>query len=213
MRCRLLSIIFILSLFSSLASAQLQVFTDRTEWETAIGGSTIFVEDFNSSPLVEFDDGQTLTTPLLSVMRESSPNGSGALAILAGSEFGNLDGTNFLGGRSGEAPHERVVIQMPSVFAFGADFFSPFSGDGIALEINGELLLLDFITGVSEQGFIGVISDVSFQQVNIVGNPEEESFQELWAADNFSYAAIPEPSSAAVLLLGFAWAVQRRRYE
>ena len=209
----LASIIVVSCVAVSSLQAQLTVFTDRSDWENALGGLIVVTEDFNSIDPFEFADGQTLVTSNLSVTRDGSMNGGdGFLAIADGSEFGNLDGTNFLDGETGASPHEVVSFDFlgRSAFAFGADFFSPFSGDGIALSVAGEIVLLDSIAGF-DSGFVGVISDSAFTTVDIIGNPEKLTFQELWSADNVSYA-IPEPSSAVWLTsLVAAFAIRRRK--
>ena len=171
------------------------------------------VEDLNSVAPFSFTDGQTLTTPLLSITRDGSLNGGGgALDILPGTSFGNLDGTTFLDGETGVTPHENVKIDFlgAPAFAFGADFFSPFSGDGIGLEVLGDVVLLDSITGFNS-GFFGVVSDVPFTDVNIVGNPGAVTFQELWSADNLSYAIVPEPTSLLSAMLAAACLLGLRR--
>lgn len=211
MRILALTLVLSCAAVSSL-QAQLTVFTDRTDWENALGGLTVVVEDFNSIDPFVFSDGQTLVTSSLSVTRDGSQNNAdGFLAIADGSEFGNLDGTNFLDGETGVEPHEVVSLGFlgRSTFAFVADFFSPFSGDGIALSIAGETVLLDSIAGF-DSGFVGVISNNAFDTVDIIGNPDALSFQELWSADNVSYA-VPEPSSAVCLAFACVGLAMRRR--
>jgi len=194
------------------ANAALTIFTDRAEWEAAVGGG-IFTEDFNSLDAQIIPDGGTLDTGLLQITRDGSPNGGdGLLEIEPGTNFGNIDGTTFISGETGAAPHERVDIEFSgqSIFAFGADWFSPFSGDGIALEVGNELILLDSVAGF-DVGFVGFVSDsATFSQISIVGNPDDLTFQELWSADNFSYA-IPAPSALALLGMSGLLAGGRRR--
>jgi hypothetical protein len=195
------------------ANAALTVFTDRATWEAALGGATPVVEDLNDVTPFSFKDGQRLETSKLAITRDGGANGSdGALDILDGASFGTIDGTNFLDGETGVEPHEVVDIGFlgASAFAFGSDFTSPFSGDGIALDVLGELVLLDSIAGF-DTGFVGVVSDMPFESVSIVGTPDAISFQELWSADNLSYAAVPEPTSLAALLFGLAALALRRR--
>ncbi len=197
------------------ASASVTVFTDRASWLAAISGSTGF-EDFNSTAVQSFADGQTLSFASgLSITRDGSPNGAdGALAISPGSQFGNIDGTTHLDGETGASPHEVVRLNFAGgpVFAFGADFTSPFSGDGIGLQIGNDLVLLDFITSFNT-GFAGIIIDGggSVNEIQIVGNPDTITFQELWQADNFQWAVIPTPGSIAVIGVAGLAATRRRR--
>ena len=197
---------------SGASSAQLTVFTDRASWEAALGGASVFTEDFNAQSPGVIADGSTLDTGLLQITRNGSPNaGDGLLEIEPGGNFGNLDGTTFLSGETGVEPHERVEFGFNgnSVFAFGGDWFSPFSGDGIALDIDGELVLLDAVSGF-DSGFIGVVGTSAFGSVAIVGTPDAISFQELWSVDNISYA-IPTPATAALLGLAGVYAARRKR--
>ncbi len=198
--------------YAGLASAQLMVFTDRGAWEAALGGASVFTEDFNAQTPGVIADGATLDTGLLQITRNGSPNGGdGLLEIEPGGNFGNLDGTTFLSGETGVEPHERVEFGFNgnSVFAFGGDWFSPFSGDGIALDIDGEIVRLDAISGF-DSGFIGVVGSGAFGSVAIVGNPDAVTFQELWSVDNISYA-IPTPASVAILGVGGLIAARRKR--
>lgn len=201
-----------LSVCAGSASADITVFTDRSLWEEAAGGP-VFVEDFNAQTPGIINPGATLDTGLIQIMRDGEPNGSdGLLEIEPGANFGNLDGTTFLSGETGAEPHEVVNIMFggASANAFGADWFSPFSGDGIGLMVDGELILLDQIGGF-DQGFVGIVSDGPlFDSIQIVGNPAAPTFQELWSADNLSFA-VPSPAAASLLSLGALTMVRRKR--
>ena len=198
--------------FAGSAVAQVQVFTDRTAWEAAVGDFQ--TEPFNDIDPFVFADQQTLDTGLLQITRDGSANGAdGVLEIEPGGNFGDLDGTNFISGETGASPHEtvRITADLPFV-AFSADWFSPFSGDGIVLQAGDNLVPLDSITGISETGFIGIVAlSGSFSELQIVGNPADVTVQELWSADNLSFAVIPAPASAALLGLGGLTATRRRR--
>ena len=194
------------------ANAQVSVFTDRASWEAAIGGAPITVEDFNSTAPQPIADGATLDTGLLQVTRDGSANGAdGDLAITAGGGFGDIDGTNYLDGETGISPHETVNFGFngQSVFAFGADFASPFSGDGINIRFGGELFSLDVI-GFGT-GFFGLVAGSgATSDVAIVGDPGDITFQELWQADNVSYA-VPAPGAMGLLGVAGLAATRRRR--
>ena len=202
-----------LSVCAGSASADITVFTDRGLWEEAAGG-TVFTEDFNAQAPGVIAPGATLDTGVIQIMRDGEPNGSdGLLEIEPGANFGNLDGTTFLSGETGIEPHEEVNIAFggQAVSAFGADWFSPFSGDGIGLMVGDDLILLDQIAGF-DQGFVGFVSDdASFSVVQIVGTPDTVSFQELWSADNMSFVVVPTPASASLLSIGALAAFRRRR--
>jgi len=211
MECRI-AFLCTLSVCAGNASADITVYTDRSLWEAAAGGP-VFVEDFNAISPGIIAAGATLDTGLIQIMRDGSPNGAdGLLEIEPGGNFGNLDGTTFLSGETGVTPHEIVNITFGGAMAnaFGADWFSPFSGDGIALQLGNEVILLDQISGF-DQGFIGIVSDGPlFGSIQIVGDPGSISFQELWSADNVSFA-IPSPATASLLSLGALTMIRRRR--
>jgi hypothetical protein len=194
------------------SSAQLTVYTDRATWEAAVGGGVI-TENFNGQTPGVIADGATLDTGLLQIFRDGSPNGAdGLLEIEPGSNFGNLDGTTFLSGETGVTPHERVDISFngQSVFAFGGDWFSPFSGDGIGLEVGSEYIALDSIAGF-DQGFVGFVSNGgAFSTISIVGDPGDITFQELWSVDNVSYA-VPSPATAALIVGAMGMVTLRRK--
>ncbi len=179
--------------------AQVTVYFDRAAWEAAVGD--FMVEDFNTQTPGVIADGSTLDTGMLQITRDGSPNGGdGLLEIEAGGNFGNLDGTTFLSGESGASPHENVLVEFggQSIYAFGADW------------VGTELILLDSITGFNS-GFVGFVLDSgTVDSISIVGNPDAVTFQELWSADNFSYA-VPAPSALALLGMGGLAASRRRR--
>lgn len=193
------------------AMAGIMVFDNRAAWEAALGGASAVVEDFNSQTPGVIADGATLDTGLLQITRDGSANGGdGLLEIEPGSNFGNFDGTTFLSGETGAAPHENVIIEFngQGIFAFGADWVSPFSGDGIVLNFGTYTVSLDSITGFNS-GFLGfVATGESFSSVTISGTEDDITFQELWSVDNMSYA-VPAPGTLA--LLGLSGLAMRRR--
>jgi hypothetical protein len=195
------------------SAAQVMTFTNRADWEAAVGGG-IIVEDFNSTAVQTILDGQTLDTGLLQVTRDGSPNAAdGDLEIRDGSSFGNIDGTNFLYGETGVEPHENTLFGFngQDIFAFGADFQSPFSGDGIDVVVGGTRYSLDYIGGGG--GFFGILemSGGALGSVAYSGTLEPNTFQELWQSDNVGYAVVPAPAGLAVLGLGGLVAARRRR--
>jgi hypothetical protein len=194
------------------AVANITVYNNRAAWEAALNGAASVVEDFNAQTPQVIASGATLNTGLLQITRDGSPNGAdGLLEIEPGSNFGNFNGTTFLSGETGVTPHENVIFQFSgqNVFAFGGDWVSPFSGDGIVLTFGEYTVSLESITGFNS-GFLGfVATGESFSSVTIAGNPAAVTFQELWSVDNISYA-VPAPGTLALLGLG-GLALRRRR--
>ncbi len=209
------SVIALLAVGSAacVSSAQVQVYTSLADWQAALTGSHV-LEDFNSTATQDIADGSTLDTGLLQITRDGSGNsGDGALAISPGSVFGNIDGTNFLDGETGGEPHETVNFGFNggNVYAFGADFTSPYSGDGIDIVANGQRYSLADIGGGNS--FFGIVdvSGASLGDVSIAGTLDSITFQELWQADNFRYALVPTPAGASILgIVGLAAARRRR---
>lgn len=198
---------------TGLSAAQVMTFTNRADWEAAVGGSYV-LENFNSSAVQTIADGATLDTGLLQVTRNGAANGGdGDLEIRDGSSFGNIDGTNFLFGETGVEPHESVEFGFngSDVFAFGADFVSPYSGDGIDIVAGGTRYSLSGIG--SGAGFFGLVemSGASLGAISYDGTLDPITFQELWQSDNVSYAQVPAPAGLAALGLGALVATRRRR--
>ena len=195
------------------AFAGITVYTSRAAASHAAGD--FVTENFNAQSPGVIADGATLNTGLVQITRDGSGNGGdGLLEIEPGGNFGNIDGTTFLSGETGATPHEvvNVAFSGQNVTAFGADWFSPFSGDGIVLNFGTYTVSLDSITGFNT-GFVGFVADPgeSFSSVKIAGTEDDITFQELWSADNFSFAVVPAPGAFAVLGMGGLLAARRRR--
>lgn len=191
------------------ASAQLSFFTDFASWQAAVGGASVTTEDFNGVATGDYSNGGFSTSNL--TVSHTANGTTSVLNVDPGANFGNLDGTNFIDATTGPTPGGTVTFTFApgSVFAFGADFFSPFSGAGIDIVVDGQAFALDAITGFN-QGFAGVVSTGSFTEVVIQGNYDNGVFQELWSADNVRYA-VPTPGAFAVIGLGGLIALRRRR--
>lgn len=116
--------------------------------------------------------------------------------------FGRVDDTTFGG------TFNRIHFPF-QVISFGGDFFSTTSGDGLVVSFAGESLLFsDYLE--NGNGFLGVISDVPFNQITFTpaGLPLGEGFN----LDNISFHAVPEPSTCALLILAlFVRLVRSRR--
>jgi hypothetical protein len=197
----------------SVAHAQVMVFTSRAAWEAAVGGAYV-LENLNGAAVQTIAPGATLDTGLLQITRDGSPNNNdGDLEIRPGTSFGNIDGTNFLYGETGIEPHEMTHFGFngQDVFAFGADFVSPYSGDGIDIVAGGTRYSLSGIGGGS--GFLGMVDlgGASLGAISFAGSLEPITFQELWQADNISYAAVPAPAGFALIGLGGLIALRRKR--
>lgn len=205
-----------LAAVSTAASAQFDVYTDRSAWEAALSGNTIFTETFNDySALTTVADGSTLDTGIIQLNDDAFDAGGVTEINPDGTAFGNLDGTAFLDNTTGGAPGEVLTFTFNGndVFGFGGDFFSPYSGSGIMLAIQmGDITLpLDQLGDGFGQGFIGVVfTGGPVSEVRLVRDGSNGTFQELYSLDNVSYA-VPAPGTMALLGLGGLAAARRRR--
>ena len=195
-------------LFSTAASASITVFTDRTAFETATGAIT--VEDFTSQPHI----------PITSGILNSSTNEAGIVpgTILPGvtystpvgtGDFFNIDtGGGFDGGFL-----DTITGPRGLTITFDA------AQNGFGFDTNS--LMGDFtvvINGVDVENFSAVSSDTptffgfessarNILTATIAGTNGVDSGTFGFAIDNFTYngtlGSIPEPSTYAMLLLGF----------
>jgi hypothetical protein len=183
---------------SSLLGADVQVFLDRATWQQAAGG-VLFTESFDSQPVpprIQLSPGVNHVGLLNIEVQRFSGN-----LICEGSFFDTVNGTPFwrieASTQNGSTPPVRPVVWFDQpVRAFGADFnffFPPNS----TLTLNGQTLrFADYIPG-QRNGFFGVTSSVPFDHVQFdVVSP----FNTLFHADNVSFAVVPEPSCAFLLL-------------
>ena len=190
------------------AGAQVSFYTGLAAWQTDAGGPVV-LEDFNSGTIGAFTNGSVSFGPLT-----LSHNAEGTTSIAGlddGANFGNIDGTTFVEATTGATPGGVLTLTFDTaVNAVGIDFFSPFSGAGINLVVNGESFALDQSTGISDIVFAGVISTTAFTQIQLVGNYDNGVFQELYSFDNVR-SVVPTPGTMVAMGLGGLVATRRRR--
>lgn len=179
--------------FSSNADAGFLVFTDRTSWESAVGGG-ITTDPFDN-PIA--DSNQiTLDSGIVST-------------------YVNLTGPRNRVTTDGQ--FEGFVNQTGQIdleWAFPIPIVG-FGGDFVALNVpNGLTVVGDFDgTGVqtisiaqtigSGSGFFGLVSTSHFDTIRFSSNDGSgTSSGELYLVDNFSFSAVPEPTSLALLGMG-----------
>jgi hypothetical protein len=182
----------------SVQGSIVQTYTDRSAWAAALG-APIQTEDFNGVPDIFPLPGGDVVTQL------------GLIGFAYDQTCVNCQPAT-LGGRVsglvGEAPMPsyNLYVLPGSVLGFGADFEQAFTGAGLTLLI----LSFDIVTGTVDlgsvlpspgTGFLGFISDVAFDEVEIV--PTSSVSGEGYFLDNLSFGgqAIPEPGSGILLLL------------
>ena len=189
------------------AFAQLTPYGSQADFLAATAATGL--EDFNDESLVPNMDGGTIATSSFTISSDASE-----LAVLAGSSFGNLNGSQFFNGFVNTDPGEdTITVTFPSpVTAFGGTFGGPSSGSGVALEVGGTRALssFDYLTG-GANGFLGFTSTTPFTSVDIVRSGDNTTFGEIFGLDNVFFTAVPEPTSLALLGLGGLALLRRRR--
>jgi hypothetical protein len=174
---------------SSTANASFITFTDRAQWEIAVGG-TFSEETFSSGSTTGFSIEQI---------------GSGHSTGISGGVYHDrtvLDTsyTNY---------HFNSLVN-----AFGAnwDLTPGGAGQGLQLFAGGQLITPQ-IANTYTGGFFGVVSTTAFNLVS-VHSGSYSGVAETHNVDNVVFAsAVPEPESYALMLagLGLMGAVARRR--
>ena len=186
---------------SALAAAQAEVvtvYTDRTAWEAAAGGS-IVTEDFNSIPGVSPPDNALLLVdghnlvgdhPLdierLSALLPPDPNNS----IWPGTSSLTVDGTNFLRASLLDF-YGPFKIHLPEpVTAYGGDFKDAASAGGLVISINDTDQHIASILGSPGDGFVGFVSTEPFSSLYFWTT--DPFLGEGFGHDNLAWAPVAE---------------------
>ena len=192
-------------LFSSSLHSAITIYTDRTAWRNAAGGSQLFYVDFNS-----YTTDVAATGPLDVGPFTLTPNGSWYMPLIDSPQggFGNtsVGGTTGVTMQAVSGVNLLVSFDNP-VGSFGFDLADSF-GDGRMARIttsNGDFY--DFVAHTGTVGFIGLVSTSAFSSVTFSSTSNVRP-----QIDNFEANAVPEPSAGALLVLGAGvLAVIRRR--
>jgi hypothetical protein len=211
------NLVFITALFLflsvSFSHAALTFYTNRAAWETAVA-NPILTEDFDSIPPYLLQEGINsaglIDIELINLVApsiwNSINNGSGSQSV-NGSPFyqGGSNANNSTGELSGA---DFIDLHLPyAVIAFGGDFCSTHSGDGLTLSVNGESYeFTDLLPGGVGSGFLGFISTVPFTTVRLYDAEKRETF----GLDNVSFA-VPEPGTLVLLAVGAISLLRKRR--
>jgi hypothetical protein len=192
------------------AMANLSFYTDRSDWESDVNGD-IVTEDFDSvTP--SFLTGGVNNTGLIDIELINLALINKWNSIDDGSSYSNVNGTPYYqGGCRSDDPDTIIVLHMPfPVNAFGGDFTSTCSGDGLALQVNGvRYEFSGLMSSTDGTGFLGFISTDAFSDVTLFNCKEEDYFGETFGLDNVRFVAVPEP--ATMILLGLGGFVLRKR--
>jgi hypothetical protein len=164
------------------AHATITTYTDRTAFTAALGGA--------SSTTETFDTARTF------VVGDNLYNGIDFR--ITGSVGGNNIAGGILNGDEFTTTSVDYLFSTP-IFALGADFNGARTASGLNWTING--IVTPVFNASPGTGFFGIISTDPFSLVDVTSGPPPN---EIYSLDNFTYAPVPEPSSVAFLIVGFA---------
>jgi MYXO-CTERM domain-containing protein len=221
-RSTLLALLLLVVLFASgPAGAVPTTFTDRSAWETAVGPAILFLEDFNgvasdtsfsTSPV----DVGAFTIEQFGGLPLASSNLIDVSPFIAPSQ--TVNGSTFVRGFVNSDNSQalqtfiRITFDVP-VFAWGADFFSPDSDEGL------EFLLIDqqsgqtLVSGPTADGFFGFVDPAELYTQLVILPRIRTTGGELFGMDDATGAQIPEPTPGSLVALGLvALAASRRRW-
>lgn len=164
------------------AHATITIYTDRTAFMNALGGAPSTTETFVLP--MSFVVGNNFYDGINFQITGTTAGGNNISGgILNGDEFTNTS-INY-------------VFPAP-IFALGADFTGARTASGFNWIING--ITTPVFSSSPGTGFFGAISTDPFTTVDVNGGA---SPNEIYSLDNMTYALVPEPSSFALLTLGF----------
>jgi hypothetical protein len=187
--------------------ADLSFYTKRSTWESAVNDA-IVTENFNSvSPYILTEGVNSAGLIDIQLIGLSGP--SEWNSINDGSGPLNINGSTFYQGGSNYSGADFINLLLPfTAKAFGGDFVSTHSADGLTLKVDG--LQYEFSAllpaGVGT-GFLGFVSTNSFSQVTLFDASKNETF----GLDNVSFAAVPEPATICLLGLGALSLTRKKR--
>ncbi len=215
-------ILLAMAMFLATASqAAITWFTDRTVWTTAIGAVTYnetfsgFTVDTDFKPVAVAINGGSL-----SVEGIDTTNFRNIIDVPAFA-FTDNNGTNHVSGYVNAAETNSPGRQIRNTLAFAHDAYGfetwgAASGERVTVEAyNGATLLSSFnITNNGSGIFTGFVASggdfatsVRYRSTNVTAGSGGEGF----GMDNLAGRAVPEPASMAVLGLGVAALLRRRR--
>lgn len=197
-------------LFSSSLHSAVTIYTDRTAWRNAAGGSQLFYVDFNS-----YTTDVAATGPLNVGPFTLTPSGSWDMPLIETAQGGY--GNTLVGGTSGVTMRavSGAGIQLSVSFdnpvgSFGFDLADSFGGGRMARITTSTGDFYDFVAHTGTVGFLGLVSSSAFNSVTFSSTSNVRPQIDNFEANSFS--GVPEPSAGTLLALGAGvLAMMRRR--
>lgn len=174
---------------STVSAATVTVYTDKAQWESALGGQFL-TEDFADSQL---NDGVSFVSTESGHVNPAEQCYQDVLAS--------------------QSQNEPMTIWSfsPEMAAYGGDWTlggPGGSGNSLLVYIADFSLYVGAISNNYGGEFWGFISDTPFTSVKLVGGPG--SNQQNYRLDNMVYSQVPEPATIGLLTLGGLVLIRRR---
>ena len=194
--------------YRGFAIADLVFYTDRSAWESAVN-TDITVEHFDSVTPYFLAEGMN-NAGLIDIEMLNLSGVNEFNSIDDGSSILNIDETPFFrGGCLRADPDVLINLRIPfSAIAFGGDFTSTHSSDGLVLQVDGlQYSFEELLPSDDGDGFLGFISSNVFSTVTLFDpvqdDPANNVFRlgETFGLDTVSFA-VPEPATLFILGLG-----------
>ena len=191
------------------ASASITLFSSQTTFLSAAGSTA--VEDFNSYSVDTQFRTQTLNVGAFALSGFGQNQSSYNLISTDPLGFYSVNGTSYVLGFTALDSGFSITFKNPTT-AFGADFrgfnnaFLPQQGRSF-IEVDGVQLTPPIVSLNSDASFFAFVSDTPFSTVRFTFDSSlPPFFTDAFGMDNVTYGvgAVPEPSTWAMMILGFA---------